>query len=838
MGILWHDIRYGARMLGKSPGFTTVAVLTLALGIGANTAIFTLVNALLLRSLPTVRDPQQLVLVTDNGWASLHYPLYEQLRDGNRSLSGLFACASVEKHRVRIEGSEAAKAEPVWDQVVSGNFFSVLGTAAAFGRILTPNDDRPGDPQAVTVISYDFWQRRFGRDPAAIGKTITLEGTPLTIVGVAPRGFFGFIVGSRPDFWWPIQMIPRVWGQTSRSIDALKTTNWQWLRIAGRLKPSATQAQARDELDVVFQRTRLDEAQRRELSGTKRQEFLSNRIELRAAGAGFTPLRGEFQRLLSILMVIVGLVLLVACTNLAGLLLARAAARGREFSVRTALGAGRLVLVRQFLTESLLLAGAGGVLGLLLAQWGVQLLARYIPEYGETVRLQLTPDLRVLAFTFLISAGTGLLFGLLPAWRTTRLDLVTTLKNEAGGVLGHAGGQFWNKLLVVAQTALTCLLLIGAGLFVRTLVTLKTLDAGIHRENLLVFGLDIPGDYDSTRLAPLHLDILRQLEGLPGVSSASSASVFSLGNSASYFTPNLMTDAAAAKTTTGLHCDGMGVAPNYLKTMGISLLAGRDFGTPDLPAAGADRTKPVLRPVVLSESAARGLFGSENPVGRRLWESGRSEPTLEVIGVARDTKHRRLRDQASATLFYYLRVDEGLGAAFYVRAQGSALSLMGGVRRVVRELAPEVGVTGLRTMENVVDDQLFRERALSSLASFFGVLALVLSCLGLYGILSYAVTRRTREIGIRMALGAQKYNVLAAVIRQGMTLTLLGCGLGVILAVALTRVVSSLLYGVTPTDPLTFVLTVLLLGAVAFVSCWLPARRAARIDPMVALRYE
>ncbi len=830
-----QDLRYGLRMLARNPGFTAVAVLTLALGIGANTAVFTLIEALLLKSLPGVRDPQRLVLVTDNGHASLHYPLYERLRDGSRSLSGLFTCASVEKHRVRVDDSEAAKAEPVWDQAVSGDFFSVLGTAAALGRTLTPNDDRAGDPQAVAVISHDFWQRRFGGEPAVLGKTIALEGVPLTIVGVAPHGFFGFVVGTRPDFWWPIQMIPRV--RATDGKEALQATNWQWLRIAGRLKPGTTPAQARDELNVVFQRMRLDEAKARELSGTKRQEFLSHRIELRPAGTGFTPLRSDFQRLLFILMAIVGLVLLVACTNLAGLLLTRAAARGREFSVRAALGAGRWVVMRQLVTESLLLAGAGGVLGLLSAQWGVQLLAHYIPEYGETIQLRLTPDLSILAFTFLISIGTGLLFGLLPAWRTTRLDLVTTLKNEAGAVSGHAPGQFWNKALVVAQTALTCLLLIGAGLFVRTLVTLKNLDAGIHRENLMVFGLELPGGHDSVRGAHLPLEILRQLETLPGVYSASLASVFSMGNRAGYFMPNLMTDAVAAKTSRGLHCEGIGVGPSYLKTMGISLLAGRDFGPRDLPAEGAGKIESALRPVILSESTARGLFGSENPVGRHLWESGHSEPTLEVIGVARDTKHRRLRDQASATLFYHVEVEDP-DVAFYVRAQGSALSLAPGVRRIIREIAPEVEVIGLRTMESVVDDQLFRERALSKLASFFGLLALVLACLGLYGILSYAVTRRTREIGIRMALGAQKHNMLVAVIRQGMTLVLIGCGLGVILAVAFTRVVSSLLYGVTPTDPLTFVSTVLLLSVVALVSCWLPARRAAKIDPMVALRYE
>ncbi len=833
MTTLWQDVRYGFRMLAKNPGFTIVAVLILGLGIGANTAVFSLIDALLLKPLPGVKDPQQLVLVTDNGWASLSYPLYERLCDGSQPFSDLFASSGIGKRKMRVLDSSTTRTEPVWSQPVSGNFFLALGARAVLGRTLTPNDDQPGAAQPVAVISYDFWRRRFGQDPAVVGKTVTLEDVPLTIVGVAPRGFLGFVVGSRPDLWWPIQMYPQVAGWK----DALTSEGSQWLQIAGRLKPGVAQAQARDGLDVIFKRMRLEHVDKMGWSGKKREDFLSHRIELQSAGTGFTWLRRDFQRLLFILMTIVGLVLLVACTNLAGLLLARGAARQRELSVRAALGAGRLALVRQLVTESLLLAAAGGVLGLLLAQGGVRLLAHYIPNYGEGVLLRLTPDLKILVFTFLISIGTGFLFGLLPAWRCTRADLVATLKNEAAGVLGRTSGQLWNKLLVVAQIALTCLLLIGAGLFVRTLQTLRATDTGFTRENLVLFGLDLGKDYDNSRRASVHQEILHQLEGLPGVQSATLASVLSLGGSSSYFTPNLMTDSVAARNTQGLHCRGMGVAPNYLRTMGISLLAGRDFGPEDLPVAGADDGKRTLRKVILGESVAKGLFGQENPVGGPLWESGRSEPTLEVIGVARDTRHGRLRDDPSATLFYYVNLENSV-ATFYVRTGGHALSLAGGIRRIVGAVVPDVEVSGLRTMANVVNDQLRQERMLSQLAGFFGLCALALACLGLYGTLSYGVVRRTREIGVRMALGAQKRNVLVVVVRQGMTLTLVGCGLGVLLAVALTRIISSLLYGVTPTDPLTFVLTVLLLGGVALVSCWLPAQRAAKIDPMKALRYE
>jgi predicted permease len=833
MRTLWQDIRYGIRMLRKYPGFTGVAVLTLALGIGANTAIFTLIDALLLKSLP-VPDPQELALVTEKGHSSLPYPLYEQFRDGSQCFRDLFAADSIGKRRLMVPGSPGDRAESVQSQAVSGSFFSVLGVPAALGRTLTPQDDRRGDPQAVAVLSYGFWQRRFGLDPKVVGKTVLLDDVPFVVVGVMPPGFFGFEVGGSPDLWWPLQMVPQVaWGWEAKLLDS---KNAQWLRIMGRLEPGVARAHAQSELDVIFQQMRGKEADEAGLSGAEREKFLDSWIELEPGGAGHTFLRNDFRRPLYVLMAIVSLVLLVACANLAGLLLARGVARGREFGVRAALGASRLTLVRQLVVESLLLAAVGGGLGLLLAQSGAHVLARYLPGYGQDLRLQLTPDRRVLIFTMVVSAGTGLFFGLWPALRATRPDLVTTLKNEAGSVLGRAQGQLGNKLLVIAQIALTCVLLIGAGLFVQTLRTLQTLDAGFRRENLMVFGLDLGRDYDNSRRAHLHTEILRQLEYLPGVQSASLARVLSLGNRAGYFMPNLTADGAAAKPGESLHCRGIGVAPNYLKTMGISLLAGRDFGPEDLPASSTnDKTRP-LRKVILTESAAKQLFGQENPVGRRLRE-WRPEPTMEVIGVARDTRHRRLRDEPFTTLFYYVDVEDA-DAAFYVRTQGSALPLARGIRRVVHEVAPDVEVTGLRTMEAVVDAQLYRERALSMLASFFSLLTLALACLGLYSILSFAVVRQTREIGIRMALGAQRSNILSAVIRQGMILALVGCGLGAILAVILTRVVSSLLYGVKPTDPLTFVLTMLLLSVVALVSCWLPARRAARIDPMVALRYE
>ncbi len=834
MTTAWQDLRYGVRMLRKNPGFTAVAVLTLALGIGANTAIFSLIDALLLKSLPGVKDPQQLALVTVNRWPNLSYPLYEHLRDNSQSFAGLFASADINKRTLRVVGSGAVEEVPVWNQAVSGNFFSVLGARAILGRTLTPDDDRAGAPEPVAVLSYDFWERRFGRDPAVLGKTVTLGEVPLTIVGVTAREFLGFVVGSRPDLWWPIQMVPQVQAED----DALTDGGSQWLQIAGRRKPDVVEAQAQDEVGVVFQQMLRAQPGKWPLSETDRQKSLT-RIELRPAGMGFTWLHREFERMLFVLMATVGLLLLVACTNLAGLLLARGAARQREFSVRAALGAGRLALVRQLVTESLLLALVGGVLGLLLAQWGVQLLANYLPEQGDAVQLQLTPDLRILAFTFLVSVGTGLLFGLLPAWRSSRLEVGMVLKDRAGNIMGRLSGQFWNKALMVAQIALSCCLLIGAGLFVRTFQKLRAVDVGFDRESLMVFGLTLGKGYDNSRRSNLYEEVVQRVQNLPSVRSVSMSSIQSLGGGE--IGTGLDKVAVAGTDATadeGLEVRGTAVGLGYLQTLRIPLLLGRDFGPQDEWMAQAGPADQVPRPVILDQTSARRLFGQENPVGRLLRRPGSSRRQMEVIGVVGDVIHEGLRTGPRISIYALVNCRSGLLDFFHVRTSGSPLAVATSIRQVVRELDPQVEVTDLHTMNDLVHDQLRREQMLSQLSGLFSLTALALVCLGLYGILSYGVVRRTREIGVRMALGAQKYDVLSGVIRQGMTLTLAGCGVGVLLAVALTRIISSLLYGVTPTDPLTFILTVLLLGVVAFVSCWLPARRAARIDPMVALRYE
>ncbi len=837
MGTLWQDTRYGIRVLRKNPGFTFVAVLTLALGIGANAAIFTLIEALLLRSLP-VKDPQQLALVTVlrptyGRNANFSYALYQEWRDGSRSFSDLFVVDRIRRYSAAVVGPENTEVHKVGVQAVSGNFFEVLGVPAVLGRTLTPGDDRQDDPQAVAVLSHGFWQRRFGLDPAVIGKVILLEDLAVTIVGVAPRAFGGIEVGMEPDLWWPIQMLPR----TDPRRGPLAQWGSQWLRVMGRLNPGVTREQARAELDTAFRRILEEQtARRRSLSDAERRQFLAERIELEAGGTGYSRLRWAFQQPLLILMAMVGLVLLVACANLAGLLLARGAARRREFSVRAALGAGRFTLVRQLATESLLLALAGGVLGLLLAQWGARLLAYYIPDYGETVLLRLTPDLRILAFTLGVSVLTGLLFGLVPAWRGTRLNLATTLKNQAGGT-GPESGQFWSRVLVVSQIALSCCLLTGAGLFVRTVQKLKTLDTGLNRGNLLVFGLEAGKEYDLMRRADLYREVLRRVESLPGVRSACCSSIQSLGGSESGYGPYKVAP-AGRDLSDGLDVWGTAVTRRYIETMGIPLLRGRDFAPQDEPVVSAGPPSQSPRAVIIDEAIARTLFGEENPVGRFLRADG-SWPPLEVIAVVKDVVHKGLRDGPRISIYSLPEANRTYVLSFFhVRTFGDPLAVAGGIQQVVRQLDPKVEVTGLQTMTHLLNDQLFRERSLSSLAGFFSLLALVLACLGLYGTLSYSVVRRTAEIGVRVALGAQRQDVLALVVRQGLTLVLIGIGIGLGAALALTRLVSSLLYGVTATDPVTFAGVSIVLVAVSLIACGLPARRAARIDPMVALRYE
>jgi predicted permease len=833
---LFRDLRYGVRMLLKSKVFTTVAVLSLALGIGANTAIFSLINAVLMKRLP-VQDPEQLVLLTiaDHGisGASFSYPLYEQFRDRTHSFSGIIASGGIGRLRVDLNESGAVgQIEFVQAENVSGNFFSVLGINTIRGRALTAEDDRAGNPHSVAVISYGFWQRRFGLDPAVVGKNIILKDVPFTIIGVAPPGFSGFEVGRSSDLWLPLQMMPQIFPRS----DILNRRNTWWLRLMGRRRPDTTMAQARAELDLIFQSMLAEIAGSgvgSRWTSTERRNFLERNIELQSGSTGWTALRKQFEQPLLILMMVVGLVLAVACINVANLLLARAATRQKEITMRLALGAGRLRLVRQLLTESVLLAIIGGALGLLFAQWGARLLLTYLPGRGN-LALNLHPDLRVFGFTLAVSVLTGFLFGLAPALRLTQLDLVSMLKDRADHS-GRGKSRFsLNKILVVTQVALSLVLLVGAGLFMRSLQKLKGLDSGFNRENVILFSLD--PDYDAERRANLYQQLLSRLEALPGVRSASLSSHGLLLND--NWNEKVAVEGYMPRPDEDLLCYGQVVAPKFFETMGIPILLGRDIGPQDARQIGNDAHQNPTHVALINQTMARYFFPNESPIGKRFTIDRPDEP-IEIIGVVKDAKYETLRE--GPRRIFYLSFFQGspkLTTTFEVRTVGPPASLAETIKRTMQELDPQVPVLRLRTMNDVVDDSLTRERFVARLSGFFSLFALLLAAIGLYGILSYVVIRRANEIGVRMALGARAPDVIRMVFRESMLLVVVGIAIGLGAALGATRYISNLLYGLAPTDPATISLAVLVMLIVASLASYLPARRASHVDPMVALRNE
>jgi predicted permease len=848
MQILWQDLRFGARMLMKQPGFTLITVLTLALGIGANTAIFTVMNTLLLRALP-VKAPDELVLLASanrNGTPLetspsariavlsstvyiFSHPLYEQLRDGGRSLAGLSGAADVSKRRMKADGAET---EFIRAQEVTGNFFSVLGVPAALGRMLTTEDDQIGDAQRVAVISHSFWQRRFGADPAVVGKTITFEDRPLTIVGVTPPGFFGIEPGEHPDLWAPVQQI--------LSAEALKSSSVWPLHLIGRLTAGANRVQAQAELDLIYQRHLAgDYAKSATWSETDRRLYFDRKLEAQPGAAGYTELRQQFGRSLWLLMMAVALVLLIACANVASLLLARAAARRHEFTMRSALGAGRLRLVRQLLTESLLLAMLSGGLGLLISQWGTQALLLFMRLKADSISFNVAPDAHVLWFTLVASLLTGLLFGLAPALRASRLDLASALQGAGGNIAGDASRQRLNQALVVAQVALSLVLLIGAGLFVRTLQKLKTTDnTGFNRENVVVFNLDFTQRFDDTGRTTRYKALLARLETLPGVRTVGLSADFLLRPYHSR--DGIITEGYTARPGEDLNCHVHRVSQRFLETMGFSLVSGRFFGPQDERPTGS--ANPNLRPAVINQAMARRYFGDATPIGRRFgWASHPGEFQFQIVGVVKDVRHVSLREPPPPAYYWLAYHDPGRAGwdmTFVMRTTSDAGALSGILHRIAGEVDPAIRVRDVRSLDDVVNTSLHQERVLAQLGSFFSLFALALACLGLYGVLSFAVVQRTREIGVRIALGAQPKDVLLLVISQGLKLALLGLMLGLVAALAVTRYVASLLYGVTATDPGAFIGVPFLVLFIALLACWIPARRATKVNPLEALRNE
>ena len=800
VGDLWKDLRHSMRLLRKSPGFTLITVMTLALGIGANTAIFTFINALILRALP-VKEPHELVLFKINGPSvpapatyNFSYPLYDMFREHSRSFAGIIAANSVGRARFIVNDQTNSEAESVQQQRVSGNFFSVLGVSAIKGRILTEGDDNPSTAQPGAVISYDYWQRRFGGDPNIIGRSVTVNNTALTIVGVTPPGFFGFDVGARPELWWALRAIP--------DPNLQRTGSW-WLRVIGRLRAGISSTQAQAELDAIFRRQIDDEAANTNwTSSEQRRNHFERHAVLEAGATGYTGLRRQFRQPLFVLMVAVGFVLLMACVNVANLMLARAVTRRKEIAIRMAVGASRFRLLRQLLAESILLSVIGGAAGLIVARICVRVLTTYLPEQSQPA-LDVAPDTQVLLFTLSVSILTGLLFGLTPAWQTTRQDLTSALKDQTAGPSSLA----LNKVLIVAQVSVSLFLLIGGGLFVRTWRNLRTLDAGMNYENIIQFSLDTGNAYNPKQRSDFYKLVLDRLESLPGAHSAT-LSYFSLlgGDSISY---NISAPGFSESPDVSTECDAMAVGPRFFETMKMPILSGRDFGPQDerpLPASPVDSKPGTVadQPLsaVINQSMARFFYGDQEAVGKRFSIKG-TKQVFEVVGVTQDSKYQDLREQTPRIYYvYYFQQPQRTSVIFQLRTDTQASDYGGSIQRLVSELDRKVQVVGIKTMADVVDQSLLRERFMAQTATAFSLVALILACIGLYGVMANAVTRRTNEIGIRMALGAERSRVLRMILSEALGLLAAGLVLGAIVFAAAARFVEGLLYEVSAFDPI------------------------------------
>lgn len=840
MRTLVRDVRCGLRALAETPGVTAVVILSLALGIGANTAIFTLIDAVMLTALP-VREPEQLVLYGDGSsrgimtglsgrWNIFPYPLYERLREDNQSFVGVCAFRTqLDRLSVRPEGSAGGEpAQLAWGRLVSGNYFSILGVQAALGRTLTPDDDRPEAPPAA-VMSYDYWKRRFNLARSAVGQALNVNGTLFTVVGVTPAEFFGeSLEVELADIWLPMTLQPRVMQRES----FLKNPEINWIHLIGRLKPGVRTEQAQAGVNVIFQQFLRQQAGSR-LTPERERELGQSRIVLTPGGAGVSALRSRYSRPLRILLVVVALVLVIACANVANVLLSRAAAREKEISMRLALGASRARLIRQLLTESALLASLGGALGLVFAAWGVRVLVATVSTGSRIVPLNVNPDARILGFTLAVSLLTGFLFGLAPALRATKVELAFALKGGGAGTSGRPRRGLM-KSLVVAQVALSLPLLVGAGLFLRTFERLHNQDLGFNRDRTLEVGIDprIAG-YQPEQLDSLYQALLERANRLPGVRVAS-LSLYS-PMSGTNWSGSISVEGYVPPPKKPAGSQWVWVGPRYVETLGMTLLLGRDIGPRDV------RGGPKV--AVVNETFVRRYLADQSPIGRRFAMGAAAKShDIEIVGVVKDFKFNDPRQSVWPVAFLPLVQSEMPSARYAayleVRTIGDPASAAGAVHQALHEVDKNLPVTGIKTLRRQVEGSLNRERLVASLSSFFGLLALLLACLGLYGVLAYAVSCRFREIGIRMALGACQANVLRMVLREAFCLVLIGAGIGLLAALAVSRFVSSQLYGLKPSDPLTMVTATLVLTAAAALAGYLPARRASRVDPMATLRAE
>ena len=839
---LLQDLRFAFRMLAKDPGFTAVAVLTLALGIGATTAIFSVLNAVMLQSMP-VRNPQELVVLRWSAHArpqevgsssfgdchrtewngalsagcSFSYPMFKEIR----ARADIFSSATAFAGPGQFDLSGNGAASIARGELVSGDYFQTLGVSPTLGRMIEPSDERPG-AEPVAVLNYRYWQSAFGGSAAAIGKTIRLNGVAHAIVGVTDPRFTRMTPGKSIDLWLPLtELVPLGlhWGRGTED-----ASNW-WLTIVARLKPKMSRAQAQSAMSLVF-RNEVLHGEKPALKDADDPE-----VALLPAEKGLVGIRENFAEPLYILMVAVGIVLMIACSNVAGLMLARAAARKKEVAVRLALGAGRGRVIQQLLTESVVLSVSGGALGVLVAYWGASGLAAFLSaNWYSPLQIDVRPDAPVLVLTVTVSLLTGIVFGLAPAFSGSRVNVAPVLKENSGTVFGesHAGRRLGlGSWLVIAQVALSVVALIGAGLMVRTVNNLRSVDAGFDTHNLLLFGIDPAlAGFKGDKIGNLYDELKRRLAALPGVISASYSSDVLLDNG--LWTSSVHIEGHNDKST--VETNMLAVGPEFFETMRIPLLQGRTLRQADFHSGQSV--------AIVNEAFVHQFLGGREPIGVHFGGTNSKDswdPQREIVGVVADTKYDNLRKDVAPTAYIPLTERQ---AHFTVRAGSSPSALIPAVRRIVNDLDSELPIFDVRTQSQVIDRLLFNERLLARFSSLFGLLALALACIGLYGLVSYEVARRTREIGIRTALGAQQRDVLRMVVGRGFMLVLVGALGGILAASAVTRYLQSLLFGVRPTDPIIFLAVCLVLAVVTFLACFIPARRATRIEPMIALRYE
>ncbi|HKT24182.1 MAG TPA: ABC transporter permease [Terriglobales bacterium] len=838
METLFQDIRYGFRMLAKSPAFTAVAVLTLALGIGANTAMFTFVNALMLKSLP-VKSPQELVIVGDpalvndrqNGTPETNYfsyPLYRELRDNNEVFSGLLAAGS--QHHIEVDSSSVGGAsdEVISGRLVSGNYFSVLGVDAAAGRLLTTNDDTAENANPVLVLTYGYWQRKFALSPAIIGKEIRLNGYPFTVVGVTQPNFRSDVVGDQIDVFVPITMQQEI----IRGTKLLKNPNASWLSVIGRLKPGITVEQAKANLTVVLQQA-LKGSYGASITEQDRKDIAQEGIKVAAGGSGLSEFRGDYETPLFLLMGIVGLVLLIACVNVANLLLARATARSKEIAVRLALGASRGRLLRQLLTESILLALCGGACGALLAIWGVRLLVKVFGS-GDAASLPMSPDVRVLVFTSVVCILTGIMFGLVPSLRSLKVQVSPTLKDSSAAAREPRSRLGWGKGLVAGQVALSLLVLFAASLLVRSLQKLLTQNLGYDSGHIIVASVSPSAvGFEGERFRNLATQLADRLATIPGVRGVSYSRNGILSGSET--NNQLIVPGFTSNERQGRDANEDEVGDDYFDIMGVPILLGRAIGPQD--------TLTSTRVAVINQAMMKHFFHSENPLGRQFEIDDPKEKgkPFTVIGVSKDTKdHGYFLREAVPPRFYFAFQQDAtpLRLVYELSTQGDPNAVLASVRKVIKDAAPELPLTSVHTVRQNLEQDLDSQIVLARLSTFFAGLALLLACVGLYGIMSYAVAGRTREIGVRIALGAGRTDVLELVLKEGMWLVGVGLALGIPISLAGGRLLHSFLFGMRSTDPISLLLVIALLSVVAAAAALVPARRATKVDPVVALRYE